>query len=591
MAAVRNALILSFSVYLLPVVGRHGFWFWGYLLWREITAGEERREVLWLAADLGLAVLLQLTAALIFFWILWGRDYRRWFAIAAAVPVFGWTLNWAYMLAIPTSFLIAPEAAPERADWEVACTVPDTFLRPVRSGAQLELALAREAWLERLPERRYAVLTMPGCRVRDLELTAGTASGGLDYVASGGAVLYRTWDKASGKQGHWFLHRDGGAPVSLAPPDEKYWLPVLSADASAIAWLKTQRTPDGSGFAYTVWIRELQGGTERAVRLGAAASKHPQLIAFDAAKGELVVATDSEQMLGLDLEGELRWGPVRIPEIGHLSDNFRRYAKGWLAWDGPGEDGPFRVAWSLILGAGQHQVLKGRAITSIALDPWSRYIVISVSPHLSIGQVRDAVYVLRVHDGAEVYRRYLAPYSRAAVAFLGPHFLALTRYDDKGDKLEARIEVVRVPGPTPIDQVRRWVNGYRKVVRPLLPLYEKFDGEGLGAEDCGPLHQAQDAAEALSAAPDPVTAETYRVLRARLDEAVFQCDRWDPGPFSSAITEIEFLMANVEDSLVYEHGLEAVPEAAIDGPSGFSVKPVTGADGTVRTKRFRSAGD
>lgn len=586
MAALRKALIASLAVYAFPVVGRHNFSFWGNRLWAEVTAGGEGREALWIGADVGLALGLQLAAVLLFFWIFRGHDVRRWFAVVAAVPVFGWSLNWAYMLALPAYFLIAPETAPERADWEIACTVENAYLTPERSGVQLELALAREAWLERLPERRFAILAMPGCRLRDLDLTNPGAGGGIDYVAPGGAILYRTWDKQSGKQSHWFLGREGGAPLPLDPPDEKYWLPVLSSDGAAVAWLKSESASDGRGLVHVAWIRDLASGEERSIRLGAAVSGNPRLVAFDAAKGELVLSIDSERMLGLGLAGQVLWGPVRDTGIASLGDNFRRHARGWLAWNGPGHEGPVRIAWSLPSGEGRHEVPKGRAITDVALDPWSRFIAISVSPALSIGSVRDAVYVIRVKDGAEVYRRYLRPYARTRVAFLGPHFLALTRYAEADGTVTARVEVLRVPGPAPIAGARQWVEGFRRVVLPLLPLLAKFDAEGIGEEDCGPLHQASSAAGGLSAAPDRTTGETYRTLRAKLDEAVFRCDRWDPGPFSTALMEIEFLITDVEVSLIDEHGLEAVPEAALSDRGSYSVRPVTGDDGRVRAKRF-----
>lgn len=66
MAALRKALIASLVVYALPVVGRHNYWFWGNRLWAEVTAGEKGREALWIAADLGLALGLQLVAALLY---------------------------------------------------------------------------------------------------------------------------------------------------------------------------------------------------------------------------------------------------------------------------------------------------------------------------------------------------------------------------------------------------------------------------------------------------------------------------------------------------------------------------------------------
>src|SRR5206468_3128132 len=41
-----------------------------------------------------------------------------------------------------------------------------------------------------------------------------------------------------------------------------------------------------------------------------------------------------------------------------------------------------------------------------------------------IGDVQDAVYVLRVAHGGEVFRKYLPRYSRSGVTFLGSRYFA-----------------------------------------------------------------------------------------------------------------------------------------------------------------------
>ncbi len=65
-AAALGALLLSFLVYLLPLAGRHGVWFWGLALWGEFAEGYSKREALWLAADAGQAVILQVLAFALF---------------------------------------------------------------------------------------------------------------------------------------------------------------------------------------------------------------------------------------------------------------------------------------------------------------------------------------------------------------------------------------------------------------------------------------------------------------------------------------------------------------------------------------------
>jgi hypothetical protein len=87
------------------------------------------------------------------------------------------------------------------------------------------------------------------------------------------------------------------------------------------------------------------------------------------------------------------------------------------------------------------EIPKGRSITAVSVDPDGRYIALGVSRNLSIGDVRDAVFVLRVADGTEIYRRFLPAYTRSQVAFLGPDYLAVSLIEDA----MARIDVLRVP--------------------------------------------------------------------------------------------------------------------------------------------------
>ena len=61
------ALILSFGVYLLPLIGPHTVTFLGELIWYEITHRERAR--LWIAADVGFALVLQLIAFSALYWL------------------------------------------------------------------------------------------------------------------------------------------------------------------------------------------------------------------------------------------------------------------------------------------------------------------------------------------------------------------------------------------------------------------------------------------------------------------------------------------------------------------------------------------
>jgi hypothetical protein len=75
-------------------------------------------------------------------------------------------------------------------------------------------------------------------------------------------------------------------------------------------------------------------------------------------------------------------------------------------------------------------------------------------------------------------------------------------------------------------------------------------------------------------------------LIERLAEAERQCARWDPSPFSLALSETEYLMQNVERQLMYELGRRALPELPLfDRSIGGTVAPIEDADGKVRVKR------
>ena len=54
-----QAFVLSFAVYLLPLIGPHSFVFVGELIWRDVMRGG--RDRLWVLADVGLAILLEST--------------------------------------------------------------------------------------------------------------------------------------------------------------------------------------------------------------------------------------------------------------------------------------------------------------------------------------------------------------------------------------------------------------------------------------------------------------------------------------------------------------------------------------------------
>lgn len=584
----RRVLLLataaSFLVYLLPVVTPHVFMVVGEVVIRDLGHLASGERPLWAAANVGFALLLQLAAFALCFWALRAGSWR-WLLLVVTAPAAIWAANAAYLAAIPTLFLIEDQPAAERGDWPVACEIAGTSLVNVRAGVQLELEQAREAWIAREPGGLYELLSMPGCRVvaRGIERSMANA---IDRVSPGGAALYRRHDKATGAQHYWFSAADGSPPQSLTPPSEKWWAPVLSRHANAIAWIESERA-GSRGFLYRVVIRRLDGGGERRVSLDGKLWSHPHLLSIDTRSGEIVLATGFDKIVAIDLAGTIKWGPDVIPDFKNIQENYRRQSDGWVVWDGYREEGRYRVHWSLPLGQGRHEIPKGRGINDVAVDPWGRYIAISVSTTLNIGDVSDAIYVLRVHDGAEVYRRYLDRYTRTPIAFLGAHYLAFTRYDSIVEGVGGRIQILRVPGAVATTTVDTWVDAYRARVAPVVPLFVKFDHEGLAEDDCGPFVAA--LAGELPPAPDEITADLARALNDALAEARDQCNRWDPSPFVTAFLDVEHLIGSMEDQLVYEYGVEVFPRTSLltGDTRGARIGPLEMPDGSVRAKRTR----
>jgi hypothetical protein len=435
---MRRSLAASFLVYLLPLVGPHFVSLWGIVLWAEVTRGE--RESAWLACDLALAILLQIAALILFLAAGRLRGALRYVVPLLAAPLFMAYLDWTYMIAIPTRFLIEEVDLPEKTDWPVACTVEDAWIAPVRAGAGLALERAEVAFIHRGRDV-WATLRMPGCEVRDL---VAVETGAPRHVSPEGAMLFHLWDRAAQKDEVFVLAAGAGELESVDPPDEtRPWYPLLSADGSAIAWLASTRTDDGRGFEYRVHRRNRGTNEESSIRLPEEYAIQPQLVGFDVSASELALAFDLRSIVGLDLEGRLSWGPFAPLQLDHVAENFVHHPGGFVAWDAYREKGRYRVVFELPSGEGVHEIPKGRSISSISLDPDGRFIALSTSPSLSIGNVADAVYVFSVESGEEVYRRALPAYSRSEVSFLGPRFLAVTRIAEG----KSFIEVLSAPLP------------------------------------------------------------------------------------------------------------------------------------------------
>jgi len=441
MKQVRNALLLSFLVYLLPLVHAHGGNILGLILWAEFAGGFSNREPLWLVMDAALALALQAAAFAVFYWILVGRRWC-WLLLFPCIPAGLWLLNVGYMLEIPKHFLIEADTSPETGDWPIACEIKDASTTGLPTGITLALERAGEIWLRLDKGSSYGLLRGTDCSVASRELFFPGARGGIGYVTGGGAMYYRIDLEGNGIADHWYFGAGAPGPVKLkAPPTVDYWLPVVDAAGGAMAWLETRREDDGKIAAHLLVIRDLSDGSERRIKLRLAPYASPQLLDFSLAEGVFHILRNYRELLRVNLDGAVVGTSLSEEAFDGFGNNVRLLGDGWVVWDGYREAGRYRIKWSLPGGAGLHEIPKGRSITSLTVDPGGRYIAVSASRNLSIGDTPDTVFVIRTADGAEIYRRYLMPYTRSQLGFLGPDRLAMTAVDNG----RASVRVLVVP--------------------------------------------------------------------------------------------------------------------------------------------------
>lgn len=441
MSRTLAALVLSFLIYLVPILHPHGGTFLGLYLWVALAEGARAEEPLWLALDIGVAIALQAGWFVALRWILSGSRLR-WLLLAALAPATAVAAVWAYLAVIPIIFLIEADTTPETGDWPVACSVPEAAAVGLPTGVSLALERAGEIWIQ-TGDGGYGVLSMPGCDVKRRDLFMRGAYGSVGYVAPGGAVYFRMDADGDGTFEHWYLDGAVASPRPLQLPAAiGYWTPVVDSASKALAWLETERAERGQILRHAITVRSLPDGPDFSIPLHIDRTGSVQLLELDLAAGRLTVLRNHREIHVFGLDGRPIGEPVRPTEFDHVGANIRLLRGGWVAWDGYRENARYRLAWSLPAGSGRYEIPKGRRITALSVDPAGRYVALSASGNLSIGSVQDSVVVLRVADGAEVWRRYLPRYSRSQVAFLGTGHLAVTR----SRAPVPRIDVLAVPG-------------------------------------------------------------------------------------------------------------------------------------------------
>jgi hypothetical protein len=440
-----KALVASFAVYLIPIIGPHALW----LLGEYIVRGGQDRAAAWIALECGLALVLQVLAGVLWYWFFDRPKWWRLLPLIVCVPLFFIVIEWAYLVAIPSRFLIEQETASESGNWKCVCTIADMSLAQVRSSPDLLLERAGQAWLIGKEINSYSVLEMPGCRTTPVGLQGVGPPCTQPYVLPAGRCLFSTWDNKTGQNSWWYQEGSGSGPRPLPhpPTDPNRSAPILSVDGSWVAWLEYIPGATVAPLPERVVIRSLRDDRERIVNLPMPGRSSFVLLGVNADTEELTFyeyeyGTRQSSLSVFGFGGERRGRPLVAGGVYPQATTFLRVGQQyWVAWDAYRENEPYRVAWSLLKGHGIHRILGGRSITALTVNPGGTYVAISTTTSLSIGHIKDAIYVLRTSDGVEVWRRYLPTYTRSSVAFLGDGFLAYTDWDGT----HAAVRVLAIP--------------------------------------------------------------------------------------------------------------------------------------------------
>jgi hypothetical protein len=438
------AVLGSFGVYFIPLIGPHAAWFLGVALVASVTGDRSRT---WMAADIAVALLSQIAVGLALYWSLRGSWARKiiWLGI---IPL-TMALNVGYLSAIPAFFLIEADTAPEMNTWAEHCFVRAVELRPVRSSAVQTGRSARTWWAARPPDGRDTLLRVPECVTTDAVLPAPGKSpeGYLDFFISlqfaspDGVAIVEQTDRRSTQRTWWTL-TDPVAPLQrLAASSETFQSPpIISRRGDAVAYLTTV---PGSGppVLSQVLVRKATPGSvavEADIDLAPFGPASYVLLDVDAEAREVLLWRDDRPLI-VSFDGRGRPVSFEPGDIRAQSSTYVRVGDGWVAWDAYKEDGPYQIGWWLGRGSGRHRTNAGRSVTSTAVDPTGSYIAVSETTTLSIGNAKDVVYALRTEDGAVVFRRYLPRYSRSTLVFFEGGFFG---YSD----LEGT-HILKIPTP------------------------------------------------------------------------------------------------------------------------------------------------
>ncbi len=429
------ALVLSFSIYLLPVFTPHA----GLIFWPMMFFSDLRDGLIMALAAAGGALLLQGLAALTFWLLL--RQIRWWrlLTMAITLPMLFFTVNFTFLYAIPALVLIAPDWSSDLGHLKRACMAANWSLLPVKAGVSLSLEEKRIAWVRDSEWTSDGILTMPGCQVKPVEFLRAKGAQLISVNGAGERLFVTSAPK------YFYSPPNSIEFRELAPPTTvRYWTPLLTKSGSELAWLERGAAAGTPQRPHTIRLRALGlDGSERSIEIDQ--PQRHSLTLLEADPPLFTLARHRNEILVIDETGSLIGDPVSPEGVYNAAYGFRRVgSEGWVAWDGYREQGKSRIVWSLVTGSGKVIIPRGRSIHSVAVSPDGRHIAFATEAN-SYFNASGRLVLLRTSDSSILYRRRLAQFARIHLAFLGNNFLAMRSLEGSGNG----VAVYHVPDRKP----------------------------------------------------------------------------------------------------------------------------------------------
>src|SRR4029079_12118443 len=137
------------------------------------------------------------------YWLFKKAAVIRVVVVALAVPAAGIAAEFAYLIYIPSIFLIEEDTAAEKGNWAVECTARDvSLIEVVHPESPIE-------WSElpvQAPDGSYKLMRIPGCGLTPLELPQAMVqpggrvdfTAGISYFVPGHGVIFSKQETATG---------------------------------------------------------------------------------------------------------------------------------------------------------------------------------------------------------------------------------------------------------------------------------------------------------------------------------------------------------------------------------------------------------